>query len=152
MQVLIWFGHPSVFIDASEILIMAEDVVTPSNPPIAPVKQEELQEVPLDMNVSQRPHEEEPSKRVVRTRVDRLAWDCRLFPNPHALTIYLEFVPARGAAPKRFEECQCEDDDVRFHCQTWVPSDGHYRWLQGPINLFSMEHRTEYLAAPSVTF
>ncbi len=47
-------------------------------------------------------------------------------PNPHALTIYLEFVPAHGAAPKRFEECQCEDDDVRFHCRTWVLGDGHY--------------------------
>ncbi len=66
-------------------------------------------------------------------------------PNPHALTIYLEFVPTRGAAPERFEECQCEDDDVRLHCRTWVPGDGHYRWLRGPINPLSMEHRAEYL-------
>jgi len=42
---------------------------------------------------------------MVRTQVDRSAWDRRLFPNPHALTIYLEFVPACGAAPERFEEC-----------------------------------------------
>jgi len=62
--------------------------------------------------------------------------DRQLYPNPHALTIYLKFVLACGAAPKRFEECQCEDDDVRFHCQTWVPGDGHYRWLRGPINPF----------------
>ncbi len=66
--------------------------------------------------------------------------------NPHALTIYLEFVPARGATPKRFEECQCEDDNVRFHYRTWVPGDGHYRWLRGPINPLPMEHRAEYLA------
>jgi hypothetical protein len=66
--------------------------------------------------------------------------------NPHALAIYLEFVPARGAAPERFEECQCEDDDVRLHCRTWIPGDGHYRWLQGPINPLSMEHRADYLA------
>jgi hypothetical protein len=51
MQVLIWFGHPSVFVDVCGILIMANDVVTPSNPPIAPVEQEELEEVPLDVNV-----------------------------------------------------------------------------------------------------
>jgi hypothetical protein len=57
-----------------------------------------------------------PSKRVVRTRVDPSAWDRQLSPNPHALAIYLEFVPARGATPKRFEECQFEDDDVRLHC------------------------------------
>jgi hypothetical protein len=50
------------------------------------------------------------------TQVDRSAWDPRLPPNPHALAIYLEFVPARGVAPERFEKCQCEDDDVRLHC------------------------------------
>ncbi len=82
----------------------------------------------------------------MRTLVDRSAWDCRLFPNPHVLAIYLEFIPARGVAPERFEECQCEDDDVRFHCQTWVPGDGHYRRLRGPINRLSMEQRAEYLA------
>jgi hypothetical protein len=53
---------------------------------------------------------------VVRTPVDRSAWDRRLSPNPHALTIYLKFVHARRAALERFEECQCEDDDVRPHC------------------------------------
>ncbi len=86
-------------------LVMADDDATPSNPPVAPVQQKELEEAPLDLNVSQRPREEEPPRRVVRTRVDRSVWDRRLFPNPHALSIYLEFVPARGAAPKRFEEC-----------------------------------------------
>jgi hypothetical protein len=97
------------------------------------------------VNVSQRSCEEEPSRKMVRTWVIRSAWDHRLSLNPHALTIYLEFVPARKAAPKRFEECQCEDDDVRLHCRTWVPGDGHYRWLRGPINPLPMEHRTEYL-------
>jgi hypothetical protein len=82
----------------------------------------------------------------VCTQVNRSAWDRRLSPNPHALAIYLEFVPARGPAPKSFEECQCEDDDVCLHYQTWVPGDGHYRWLQGLINPLSMEHQVEYLA------
>jgi hypothetical protein len=125
---------------------MADDVATPSNPSIAPEQQEEFEEVPLDLDVSQRPREEEPPRRVVRTRVARSVWDRRLSPNPHALAIYLEFVPARGAAPERFEECQCEDDDVRLHCRTWVPGDGHYRWLRGPINPLPLEHRAEYLA------
>ncbi len=98
------------------------------------------------MNVSQQLHEEELSRRVVRIRVDRSAWDRRLSPSPHALAIYLEFVLVRGAAPERFEECQCEDDDVRLHCRMWVPGDGHYRWLRGLINPLSMEHQTEYLA------
>jgi hypothetical protein len=97
---------------------MANDVATPSNPPVAPVEHEEFEEVPLDVNVFQRPHEEEPSRRVVRIQVHRSAWDHRLSPNPHALAIYLEFVHARGAAPKRFEECQCENDDVCLHCRT----------------------------------
>jgi hypothetical protein len=81
---------------------MADDVAMPLNPLVAPVEQEELEEAPLDVDVSQRSCEKELSRRVVRTRVDCSAWDRRLSPNPHALTIYLEFVPACGAAPKRF--------------------------------------------------
>jgi hypothetical protein len=54
---------------------MADDVATPLNPLVAPVEQEELEETSFDMNVFQRPREEEPSKRVVRTRVNRSAWD-----------------------------------------------------------------------------
>jgi hypothetical protein len=97
---------------------MADDVATPSNVPVAPVDEEEFEEVPLnevalEVNVSQRSRKEEPSRRVVHTRVARSVWDRRLSPNPHVLTIYLEFVPARGAAPERFEECQCEDDKKR---------------------------------------
>jgi len=126
-------------------LVMADDDATPSNPLVALVQQEELEEAPLDFNVSQWPHEE-PPRRVVRIRVDRSGWDRRLSPNPHALTIYLEFVLARGAAPKKFEECQCEDDDVRLHCRTWVPGDSHYRWLRSPIYPLSLEYRAEYLA------
>jgi hypothetical protein len=97
-------------------LVMADDDATPSNLPVTPVQQEELEEAPFALIVSQQPHEKKPPRRVVRTRVDCSVWDRRLSPNPHALAIYLEFVPARGAAPKRFEECQCEDDDVRLHC------------------------------------
>jgi hypothetical protein len=84
---------------------MVDDVATPSNPLVSLVENEEFEEAPLNVNVSQRSREEKPSRRMVRTRVDRSAWDCRLSPNPHALIIYLEFVPACGAAPKRFEEC-----------------------------------------------
>ncbi len=60
--------------------------------------------------------------------------------------IYLEFVPAHGATPKRFEECQCENNDVHLHYRTWVSDYGHYRWLQGPINPFPMDRQAEYLA------
>ncbi len=100
----------------------------------------------LDVNVFQRPHEEKLSRQVVCTRVDRSTWDRRLFPNTYALAIYLEFVPVRGATSKSFQKCQCEDDDVRLHYQTWVPGDGHYRWLRSLINPLSMEHQAEYLA------
>jgi hypothetical protein len=125
---------------------MADDVATPSNPLVTPVEHEELEEASFDVIVSQRPREEEPPRRVVRIRVDHSAWDRRLSPNPHALTIYLEFVPARGAVPERFEECQCENDDVRLHCRTWVPDYGHYCSLRRPINPLLMEHQAEYLA------
>jgi hypothetical protein len=88
------FVLPSWFLLMHVQLIMADDDATPSNPPVAPVQQEELEETQFDLNVSQRPRKEEPPKRVVRTRVDRSVWDHRLSPNPHALAIYLEFVPA----------------------------------------------------------
>jgi hypothetical protein len=41
----------------------------------------------------------------VRTQIARSVWDRRLSPNPRALALYLEFVPARGTAPEIFEEC-----------------------------------------------
>jgi len=46
---------------------MADDVATPLNPSIALVEEEELEETSLDLNVSQRSHEKEPSRRMVRT-------------------------------------------------------------------------------------
>jgi hypothetical protein len=97
------------------------------------------------VNVFQRSRKKKPSRKVVRTWIDRSAWDRQLSPKPHALAIYLEFVLACWAALERFKKCQCEDDDVHLHYRTWVPSDGHYRWLRGPINPLSMEHQVEYL-------
>jgi hypothetical protein len=38
MQVLIWFDYLSIFVDAGEISVMADDVVTPSNLSVAPVE------------------------------------------------------------------------------------------------------------------
>jgi hypothetical protein len=66
------FVLPSWFLLMQVQLVMADDDATPSNPPIAPVQQEELEEAPFTLNVSQRPREKEPPMRVVRTRVDRL--------------------------------------------------------------------------------
>jgi hypothetical protein len=107
-----------VFVDAGENIVMVDDVATPSNPQGSLIEKEELEEASLDVNVSQRLREEKPSRRVVRTRVDHSAWDHRLSPKPHALIIYLNFVPTCGATPERFEKCQCENKDVRFHCRT----------------------------------
>ncbi len=49
---------------------MADDVATPSNPLVSLVEKEEFEEAPIDVNVSQRSREKEPSRRVVHTRVD----------------------------------------------------------------------------------
>jgi len=46
-------------------LVMADDDTMPSNLLVTLVQQEELEEAPLDLNVSQRPREEEPPWRVV---------------------------------------------------------------------------------------
>jgi hypothetical protein len=50
---------------------MVDDITTPSNPPLSLVEKEKLEETLFDVNVFQRSHEKEPSKRVLRTRVDR---------------------------------------------------------------------------------
>jgi len=62
------------FVDVGENLVMADDVATPLNPPGSLIEKEELKEASLDVNVSQRSHEEEPSRRVVRIQVNRSAW------------------------------------------------------------------------------
>jgi hypothetical protein len=128
------FLLPSIFVDASDNLLMVDDVATPSNPPVATVDKEELEkttlnetpldkvafnetpfdkvaldETPLDemtleVNVSQWSREEEPFRRMVRTRVNRSALDRRLSPNPHALAIYLEFVLARKVRTKKVQK------------------------------------------------
>jgi hypothetical protein len=107
-----------VFVDANEDLVMANDVVTPLNPLIAPIEEEELEETPLDVNVSQRSHDEKLFKRVPCIQVDRSAWDHQFSPNPHVLVIYLENFPSCGIMLNFFEECQCEDDDVCLHYRT----------------------------------
>ncbi len=67
---------PLVFVNAGEDSVMADDVVMPSTPIVAPIEEEELEETQLDVNVSKQSCAEEPLEIVVCTRVDRLAWDC----------------------------------------------------------------------------
>jgi hypothetical protein len=62
-----WFGYLSDFVDAGKNLVMVDDVVTPLYPPVALVENEELEKASFDMNVSQRSHEKEPSRRMVRS-------------------------------------------------------------------------------------
>jgi hypothetical protein len=59
---------------------MVDDVAMPSNPLVTPVEKEKLEdaslnEAPLDINVSQWSREKKLSRRVMRTRIDRSAWD-----------------------------------------------------------------------------
>jgi hypothetical protein len=54
------------------------------------------------VNVFQRSCDEKSFQSVVHIWINRSTWDFQSSPNSRALTIYLEFFPARGAAPKRF--------------------------------------------------
>jgi hypothetical protein len=76
-----------------------------------------------NLNVSQQPCEEKSIGRVVCTRVAQSIWDCRVSPCFRALAIYLELVLAFENKVERSNECQCEDDDICFFPQTWVPND-----------------------------
>ncbi len=62
-----------VFVNASEDSVMLNDATTPLNPLVALVEEEEFEETPLNVNVSQRLHEKELFRRVVHTQVGRLA-------------------------------------------------------------------------------
>jgi hypothetical protein len=66
MQVQIVSTTLLVFVNGGEDSIMVDDVVTPSNIPIASIEEKKFKETSLDMNVSRRLREEEPSKIVVR--------------------------------------------------------------------------------------
>jgi hypothetical protein len=61
-----WFDYLSDFVDASENLVMADDVATPSDSLVILVEKEEPEETPLNMNISQRSREEKLSIRMVR--------------------------------------------------------------------------------------
>jgi hypothetical protein len=56
-----------VFVDTSENSIIADDVATPSNLPIAPVEEEEFEKTPVDVNVSQEPCKKKSFRKVVCT-------------------------------------------------------------------------------------
>jgi hypothetical protein len=49
-----WFDYLLDFVDVSENLVMANDVATPSDSLVTLVEKEELEETPLNMNISQR--------------------------------------------------------------------------------------------------
>jgi hypothetical protein len=84
---------------------MAYDVAMPLNLLVAPVEKEKLNESLFNVNFSQRSCKEKSSSKVMHIQIDRSAWDCRLSPNPYALTIYFKFVLVHGVAPERFEKC-----------------------------------------------
>ncbi len=63
---------PFWFVNACEDSIMVDDVMTPLNLSIVLVEDEKFKETSLDVNVSQRPHEEESFKIVVHTQIDHL--------------------------------------------------------------------------------
>jgi hypothetical protein len=51
MQVPNWGGYPLVFVDASENLVMADDVAMLSNPLVALIEKEEFNKALHDVNV-----------------------------------------------------------------------------------------------------
>ncbi len=62
-------------------------------------------------------------------------------PSPCVFAIYLKLILIFGNKLGRFDECQCENDDICFFSRTSVPGDGHCRWLKGLFNPLSIKHR-----------
>jgi hypothetical protein len=55
------------FIDANKDQTIRDDAIMSSSLPIMPIQNEELEETPIYVNVSQRSHENKPIERVVHT-------------------------------------------------------------------------------------
>jgi hypothetical protein len=66
-------------------------------------------------------------------------WDRHVLPNPHVFSIYLQLILALRIKLERFYEVNTRMTTFEFS------SDGHYHWLKGLINPFSMEQRAKYL-------
>jgi hypothetical protein len=94
-------------------------------------------------------HEEKLALKIMRPRVDqsvRLVWDHPpLPPNVSTLTIYLKFGLDFQICLGKFIECLAGNDDVCLFLRTWVPSDGHYRWLKGQVNNLPIKQRINYV-------
>ncbi len=69
------------------------------------IENEKLKESSIDVNVSQRPREEEPIEKVVCTWMVWSMWDRHVSPNPHIFSIYLQLILALGTKLERFDEC-----------------------------------------------
>jgi hypothetical protein len=68
---------------------MENDAIMSSSLLIMLVRNEKLEETPIDMNVSQQPREEKPIEKAVRTQVAQSMWDHHMLPNLHVFSIYL---------------------------------------------------------------
>jgi hypothetical protein len=55
------------FVNADKDQTMVDDATMSSSLPITLIQNEELEEALINMNVSQRPHEKEPIKKVLHT-------------------------------------------------------------------------------------
>ncbi len=82
--------------------------------------------------------------RVVCTQMAQSIWDHQMSLDPNVLAIYLELIPTFENRDGRFDECQCENDNIRLFSLTWVLSNGHYHWLKGLINLMPIKHKAKY--------
>ncbi len=48
----------------------------------------------------------------------QFVWDRQVLPNPCVLAIYLKLISIFGNMVRRFDECQCENDDGCLFSQT----------------------------------
>jgi hypothetical protein len=91
---------------------MANGVIISSNHLVALVWNEKFEKTPIDVNVFQWLHEEEIIGKVVHIQMTQSIWDHQMSPTFHALAIYLKLIHTFRNRLEKFDECQCEDDDI----------------------------------------
>lgn len=100
-------------------------------------------------SLHERPQEEAgPSRPSKRPRVDH-RWHGNLQSNARALVILLQVGSIESSSKEvTFEGCFEGLNDDQYSCclRPVKGSNGHQRWLEGPVNLLAKEDRADYIA------
>ncbi len=127
---------------------MASRMVTSYEPQATQANEEPTSESSLDLTLTQHPHDENPTPRKVRVRLEvdpPRAWYYRISPNPRTPVILLQVNPVFDDEPETVCEGYYETKDTSIFTWSSVLGVGHYHWLHGRIRRLPPNGMANYL-------